>query len=115
MLHAPHGALCARLLPFVMEANIKALETRQPKHPALARYAEIARILTGEKEATPSDGAKWTSELVKALNIPPLSVYGMSQKDFPEAVDKTLKANSFKGNPIPLSEHELMLILEQAL
>jgi alcohol dehydrogenase class IV len=115
MLHAPHGALCARLLPFVMEANIKALETRQPKHPALARYAEIARILTGEKEATPSDGAKWTSELVKELNIPPLSVYGMSQKDFPEAVDKTLKANSFKGNPIPLSEHELMLILEQAL
>ena len=29
MLHAPHGALCARLLPFVMEANLKALETRQ--------------------------------------------------------------------------------------
>src|SRR6185503_11356137 len=45
MLHAPHGALCARLLPFVVEANIKALETRQPEHPALKRYAEIARLL----------------------------------------------------------------------
>ncbi len=27
MLHAPHGAICARLLPLVMEANIKALES----------------------------------------------------------------------------------------
>ena len=115
MLHAPHGALCARLLPFVMEANIKALETRQSQHPVIARYAEIARILTGEKDATPIDGAKWTVQLVNALKIPPLSAYGMSEKHFPEAVDKTMKANSFKGNPIPLSENELILILEQAL
>src|SRR4026209_2872477 len=62
MLHAPHGALCARLLPFVMEANIRALETRQPEHPALGRYFEIAQILTGEKEATALDGVKWTAE-----------------------------------------------------
>ena len=26
MLHAPHGALCARFLPFVMGANLYALE-----------------------------------------------------------------------------------------
>jgi len=115
MLHAPHGALCACLLPFVMEANIKALETRQPDHPAIARYAEIARILTGETDATPIDGAKWTAELVKALNIRPLSAYGMSKKDFPEAVDKTMKANSFKGNPIVLEERELAEILVKAL
>ena len=115
MLHAPHGALCARLLPFVMEANIKALETRQPKHPAIARYAEIARILTGEKDATPIDGAKWTAELVEALNIQPLSSYGMNQTDFPEAVEKTMKANSFKGNPMALEERELTEVLARAL
>ncbi len=115
MLHAPHGALCACLLPFVMEANIKALEMRQPDDPAIARYAEIARILTGKKDATPIDGAKWTAELVKALKIPPLSAYGMSKKDFPEAIDKTMKANSFKGNPIVLEERELAEILAKAL
>jgi alcohol dehydrogenase class IV len=115
MLHAPHGALCACLLPFVMEANIKALETRQPEHPAIVRYAEIARILTGEKDATPIDGATWTAELVKALRVPSLSAYGVSQKDFPEAVDKTMKANSFKGNPIVLEERELTEILAKAL
>ena len=115
MLHAPHGALCARFLPLVMEANIKALEARQPKHPALKRYIEIAQILTGEKNATAWDGVTWTSQLVNALNIPKLSIYGMSEKAFPEAIEKTMKANSFKGNPIALNESELREILEEAL
>jgi len=115
MLHAPHGALCARLLPFVMEANIMALETRHAAHPALARYVEIAQILMGNKGATAHDGVKWTSKLVRALNIPMLSSYGMSKENFPEAVEKTQKANSFKGNPIALNEEELILILEKAL
>jgi alcohol dehydrogenase class IV len=115
MLHAPHGALCARLLPFVMEANIKALETLQPDHPAMKRYAEIAQILTDHKDATAWDGVKHVSDLVNALNIPGLATFGMRQVDFPEAVTKTMKANSFKGNPIALTENELMLILERAL
>jgi alcohol dehydrogenase class IV len=115
MLHAPHGALCARLLPLVMEANIRALETRQPEHPALHRYGEIAQILTGEKDAIAPQGARWTSQLVDDLKIPRLSAFEMSSEDFPEAVHKTQKANSFKGNPIVLDEKELTTILEQAL
>ena len=115
MLHAPHGALCARFLPLVMEANIKALQARQPEHPALGRYAEIAQILTGEKDVKALDGAAWASELVADLKIPRLSAYGMKPEDFPEAVQKTQKANSFKGNPIVLDEKELTAILEKAL
>ncbi len=115
MLHAPHGALCARLLPYVMHANIEALETRQPEHPALARYVEVARILTGEETAAPQDGVHWASQLVDTLKIPGLSEYGMNEGKFPEAVEKTMKANSFKGNPIALNEKELWGILEKAL
>jgi alcohol dehydrogenase class IV len=115
MLRAPHGALCARFLPLVMEANLRALEVRQPEHPALGRYDEIARILTGAKEATAQDGVKWVSEVVSALKIPRLSTYGMKPEDFQEAVQKTQKANSFKGNPIALNDKELTAILEQAL
>jgi alcohol dehydrogenase class IV len=115
MLHAPHGALCARLLPLVMEANLKALEMRQPEHPAIARYIEIAQILTGNKNATALDGVEWVSELVNELKIPMLSAYGMNRENFPEAVEKTMKANSFKGNPIALNEAELRGILEKAL
>jgi alcohol dehydrogenase class IV len=115
MLHAPHGALCARFLPLVMEANIKAFGTRQPEHPALARYAEIAQILTGDTEAAAQDGVKWTLKLVNDLKISQLSEYGMTEKDFPEAVEKTMRANSFKGNPIALNEGELTEILQRAL
>jgi alcohol dehydrogenase class IV len=115
MLHAPHGVLCARFLPLIMEANIKVLESRQPEHPALGKYVEIAQILTGTRDVTARDGAAWTGELVKDLKIPRLSAYGMKPEDFPEAVQKTQKANSFKGNPIVLNEKELTEVLEQAL
>ncbi|HMB25152.1 MAG TPA: iron-containing alcohol dehydrogenase [Anaerolineales bacterium] len=115
MLHAPHGTLCARFIPLVMEANLKAMQTRQPEHPALGRYTEIAQILTGEKEATAHEGVKWVSELVETLKIPGLSKFGLNEKKFPEAVEKTRKASSFKGNPIALDEKELTAILERAL
>ena len=115
MLHAPHGALCARFLPLVMEANIKALETRRPEHPSLRRYEEVAKIITGDETATARDGVRWTQNVVNDLKIPRLSEYGMSEKQFPEAVEKTLEASSFKGNPIPLNENELIEILEKAL
>lgn len=115
MLHAPHGALCARFLPLVMEVNIEALESRQPDHPSLGRYAEVAKILTGKETATARDGVTWTKHLVEDLKIPRLSQYGMSAEQFPEAIEKTLHASSFKGNPIPLNENELRGILEKAL
>lgn len=115
MLHAPHGALCARLLPLVMETNIQALQTRQPENPTLKRYEEIAKILTGDNSATAHDGVRWTNQLVNDLKIPGLAKYGMDATQFPEAVEKTLKASSFKGNPIPLKEDELIEILEKAL
>jgi alcohol dehydrogenase class IV len=115
MLHAPHGAICARLLPLVMDANLKALQMRGSEHPALIRYMEVAQILTGDNNATASDGVAWVSEFVSALNIPALSAYGMSVMDIPSAVEKTMKASSTKGNPIALTETELVGILEQAL
>jgi alcohol dehydrogenase class IV len=115
MIRAPHGALCARLLPLVMEANIRALQERAPQHPALARYAEIAQILTGDRKADAFDAVGWVSFLVRKLEIPALFSYGLDRNDIPEAVEKTLKSNSYKGNPIPLSEAELTSILERAL
>jgi alcohol dehydrogenase class IV len=98
-----------------MEANIRAMESRQPGHPALQRYREIAQILTGEQGATPLDGVWWTKELVKELKIPRLSRYGLAPEDFAETVQKTQQANSFKGNPILLNADELTKILERAL
>jgi alcohol dehydrogenase class IV len=98
-----------------MEANIKALESRQAGHIAIERYIEIAQIVTGNKNASAQDGVKWVSDLVSEVNIPPLSAHGMSEAQIPEAVEKTLNASSFKGNPIALKEGELKEILLKAI
>ena len=112
---APHGAVCARLLPIVVSANLQALGQRDPGSPALARYAEAARLLTGSPQATAADGAAWLAELAAALRIPPLSAYGVTPQDFPDLVEKAAKASSMQGNPVRLSGEELEAILAQAL
>ena len=114
MVSAPHGMICARLLPFVTDANIRALKSRAPDSPALIRYAEIAQILTGSVSATAEDGVRWLHDLCAALNIPPLSQWGLSESDFPVLVAKSCKASSMKGNPIGLTETELTDILQKA-
>ncbi len=111
MFLAPHGAVCATLLPTVMAANLRALRQRSPAHPALRRYEELARLLTGAAQATADDGVQWTRELVTALEIPSLHAYGISASDHPAIVAAALKASSMKANPIALTPEELAGIL----
>lgn len=115
MLQAPHGVICARLLPFVMEVNIRALRARRPDHYALPRYDEIARILTGNPKAVAADGIAWVHALCQALQIPPLSACGLTQEDIPRVVERGAAASSMKGNPIPLTPEEMTEILTRAL
>ncbi|MEW5801694.1 MAG: iron-containing alcohol dehydrogenase [bacterium] len=114
MISAPHGVVCARLLPLVMEANLDALQSRSPGSFALMRYHEIARILTGKAAAQAADGIVWVKELCTALHIPNLHEFGLTEEDFPSAVDKAQKASSMKGNPIILTAEELTRILREA-
>jgi alcohol dehydrogenase class IV len=115
MFPAPHGAICARLLPPVMAVNVRALREDQPDSDALHRYDEIARILTGKSIARSDDGVTWVAELGKTLQIPPLSAYGISPADFPVLVEKSASASSMRGNPIKLTPDELEEILNRAL
>jgi alcohol dehydrogenase class IV len=115
MFPAPHGAVCARLLPFVMGENLRALRLRQPDHPSLGRYVEIAAILTGDPGASAEDGVSWAMEICKFLKIPPLSAFGVAPADFPELVENASKASSMQGNPIRLTPEELESILTKAL
>jgi alcohol dehydrogenase class IV len=115
LLGAPHGALCARLLPGVIAANVRALRERAPDSPVLERYAEVARILTGRPDATAEEGAAWAQDLCKALSVPGLAAHGLSLGDLEATVSQSRKASSMRGNPIELTDHELHRILEEAL
>lgn len=112
---APHGAVCAALLPHVIEANLRALRTRAPGHAALARYEEIARLLTGEPHATADDAIRWTRQLTSHLHIPSLATYGITRTDIAATVAAAANASSMKANPIALTSVELTEILSAAL
>jgi alcohol dehydrogenase class IV len=112
---APHGAICARLLPFVMETNLKALRERLPDSEVLGRYDEIARILTNRVEATAEDGVAWVRDVCQHLSILPLSAYGLGTNDLKGLVEKAAGASSMQGNPIKLTPDEMEEILTQAL
>ncbi|MBZ0284227.1 MAG: iron-containing alcohol dehydrogenase [Anaerolineae bacterium] len=114
MFDAPHGAICARLLPFVMDTNIKALRERDANGEAMQRYSEVGRLLTGRETATAEDGAQWVHELCAALNIPPLSTYGLTEADYPSLIEKSAVASSMQGNPIKLTTDEMRQILARA-
>ena len=115
MYDAPHGALCASLLPHVLEVNLKALQARAPESPAIDRYDEVARTITGNAAARSREGIIWIQELCSRLQVPGLAEYGIGAKDFQTIVSKSKDASSMKGNPILLTESELLEVLEKAL
>ena len=114
MFPAPHGAVCAVLLPHVMEVNVRA-SGRAQASDTLQRYQEIARILTGHAGATIQDGIRWVSETCQALQIPPLRAHGITVTDFDALIDKASVASSMKANPVVLTKEELREILQRAL
>ena len=115
MFPAPHGSICAKLLPLVMAANIQSLEENDPDSPILTRYAEIAQILTGNTKATALDGVKWVQELCETLVIPSLSGFGMKVEHISSILAQSKNSSSMKGNPIILGNMPLIKILEQAI
>ena len=114
MFPAPHGAVCAILLAGVIEANIAAARLAGD-FDTLARYAEIAHLLTADPAAPPDAAAAWVRQLVAELAIPPLSAYGMTAADIPAVTEKAKQSSSMKGNPVRLDDQDLGNILERAI
>jgi alcohol dehydrogenase class IV len=115
MFPAPHGAVCAAILPHAMEVNIQALRRRAPASDGLRRYQEVACLLTGNAHATADDGVLWISDLCRRLRIPPLREYGVGAGDLDVLAEKAAKASSMKANPIVLTREELHEIIVRAV
>jgi len=114
-LGAPHGMVCARLLPLVCQINIMALKNRAPEEPYLARYADVARILTDNPKAAAMDLIPWLHDLVSALNVPGLAQFNLRQEHIPVIVNQARQSSSMLGNPIALTDAELVAVLKSAL
>jgi alcohol dehydrogenase class IV len=111
---APHGAICGRLLPFVVAANLTALYRRASDSPALARFEELAKIITSNSSAGAEDGIIWLRNLCDRLGVPGLSTYGFTLAHTQDLIAKSIRSSSMRGNPIDLTTQELEMVLEQA-
>ena len=109
MYDAPHGALCAALLPYVMEVN-RGMIRGPAGRGAVSAPTEIVRRFDEVRRIVGDLG-----ELVRALKIPPLRLYGVKREDFASIIEKAKATSSMKGNPLPLRDEELREILAGAL
>ena len=92
---APHGAICAVLLPHVVAMN--AARTGDPK------FAELA-AMTGDLAA-----------FVAQFALPPLSSYGVTEGDVPALIAQAKQSSSMKANPVTLTDSDLADVLAGAL
>ena len=114
----PHGLACAVLLAPVIEANVRALRSSGAGPAAagvLDRYAEAARLLTGQSSASVEDGLAWIGETLALLHVPGLAAFGLGPQHADDIAAKAMTSSSMKGNPVTLSHADLEAVLLQAL
>jgi alcohol dehydrogenase class IV len=115
MYHAPHGAICASLLPAVMEGNLNALKLRgNESNIHYHRYEEIFQIVTQNGNAKSKDGLRWFRHLLNQFQIPSLRTFGIKKDELPAIIASAKVASSMKANPVVLSDKELYSVLENA-
>jgi len=111
----PHGLACAALLAPVIEANVRAVQAQGTGQAVLDRYAEAARLLTGQPGASIADGLTWIRETLGLLAVPGLAAFGFGAGQVDDVAAKALTSSSMQGNPVTLSRDDLKAILREAL
>jgi alcohol dehydrogenase len=114
----PHGVVCGTLMAAATRINIEALQARDPNSQALAKYARVGVLFTGQRHADAEVARQSLVTLLEAwterLELPPLSKFGIREADFPRIVARC-RGGSMKTNPIVLSDEELTELLRQRL
>ncbi len=110
----PHGVVCGTLLAEATEVNIQALSAREPNNPALAKYAQVAVLLSGKIEADTGDLVTLLRQWTQDLSLAKLSDYGMSAADIDKVVANS-RGSSMKTNPLVLTDAEIATILQRRL
>ncbi len=115
MFKAPHGMVCASLLPAATETTYEALKERDPENPAVKKYEEAARLMLQNDAATIGEAITRLKNICTQMFVPGLAECGVKESDFPAIVAKAKNASSMKGSPIQLTDAELADILEQSM
>ena len=106
---APHGAVCGRLLPFVLEEN-----ARRAEGVTAVRLGEvrgwIAEALDGAPDEAPTTLEAWARD----AGLPGLQAMGLAPEQFGAVAEAAAASSSMKGNPVALDVACLHEILQSA-
>jgi alcohol dehydrogenase len=114
----PHGVVCGTLVAECTRVNIAAMREREPENPALARYAELAAIICGQRFQNPAAAwqalvdtlAAWTEH----MQLPRLGEYGLDDSAITQVVQHS-RGSSMQTNPIVLTDEEIAGIVKARL
>ncbi|WP_422074675.1 iron-containing alcohol dehydrogenase [Tranquillimonas rosea] len=109
---APHGEICASLLPHVLTAHA----ARAGDDPALSRRLDAVRgWLAGALDVAPAEAFDTLAGWSRRAGIRGLGAMGVAAADLDEIVEASAQSSSMKANPYPPEPQALRAILEQAL
>ncbi len=114
----PHGVICARLLPAVIEANAAQLGKEDPLGNPLWKYVEAGRFTSRPELAKDEaiDALKlFTRKLLGHFKIPTLATFGLGEGDIAKMVELAKQSSSMKYNPVKLSDEALAGILRAGI
>jgi len=107
-LDLPHGLCNAILLPYVMQFNQSACESR---------YARLAQAMNltfeGEKEGATA-AIRHVQELSKSVELPPFNCLAVSPDDFEEMAAMSARNISTESNPRPMTKDDYLAVFYQA-
>jgi alcohol dehydrogenase len=113
-----HGAACGATVVAATRVNLAALEARDPDGPALGRYAEAGRALSGSSGLDDADArAALVDTLTDSgarLGVRGLAAFRVGERDFPPLIADA-RGTSMRTNPIELTDGEVEAILRASL
>ncbi|MDD5241160.1 MAG: iron-containing alcohol dehydrogenase [Sulfuricella sp.] len=114
----PHGIACGATVAAATEINIRALEERETGSPALARYAQVGRLLGGKPHLDDIGARAFLVQTLKgwtaAMKVPSLGAYGVRQADL-DLIVANCRGSSMKTNPVVLTDEEVREVLLRCL
>lgn len=109
MTGAAHGAICGALLGPVL-----AMNHRRGNEATKARAEEIMALIAGVLGGPPSLATERLADWAHGAGLPRLSEMGVQADQHGEIARAAQGASSMKGNPVALSEGELIEVLQKA-
>lgn len=105
----PHGELNSIFLPWVMEFNLPAVETR------CAEIAGLAGIKESDENFASPELVQKIKSMSRALNIPSFQDLGLEESEFPAIARGAFLNNSNPSNPREAKYEDYLAILNSAL